>query len=589
MRFDIENKILIPFLILIIIPTLVVGGVFYWNSYRLLVDSQTDGMAKDLDMMMNYLDALSQEAEEGFISRGEAQDKALNYLKEYSGNRISVVDKSGILLIGSGDMDIPPAETAETRFKQVNSSIMAFAEYPRWGWTIGIVSTTRKFTYELLEMQKYTLLVAIIGIIIAVELSILLAHNISRPIKSLAEVCDNISAGRFDGWIPIERKDEIGVLARALNNMLIKQKENNKKLVEMKKSNEDILRSIDIGIIAINKGGRVIGINQAAENFLAARYIVREKNEYLGTFFSQLMRHLNATLVNQRPEYNMVWQLEGEGGIRYIEVNTSLLRSEDGSVNGAICSFSDITNRKKVENRIERVNRLVSLGELAAGLAHEIRNPLAGMKTSSQVLYNRFGDNPSNLSLIEGILHEIDRLNFLITDLLNFARPHPPDRRETNIAEVVKKAVELTENRMIKHGIKLDMEVGTSDTRVYVDRNQMEQVFLNIIINAIKAMEDGGVLSIKIYHKGEGQPRRLKIAFSDTGTGIDSENINRIFDPFYTTDPGGTGLGLSVVHKLVTENDGDIEVFSKVDHGTTFVLGLPLSGGEDSEEKNSDN
>lgn len=588
MRFDIENKILIPFLLLIIIPTLVVGGVFYWNSNQLFVDSQKNNMAKDLVQVVNYIDSVSSDVRQGYITKEQAKDKALRYL-EKSWKDILVFDKDRRkVLMGSDSINISLFGTGKyVWFEENKSKLSAFIQYPEWHWVIGMSHDTKEFTYQLLELQKYTMLIAIIGIIIAVEISILLAHNISRPIKNLAEICDSISLGCLDDRMPVERKDEIGVLARALNNMVLRLQENNKKLEKMKRSNEDILRCIDVGIIAINKEGKIIGINPVASNWMKGDYLVEENDKYVGTFFNALMNNLNRTLRENKPVSNLEWKVEDKVKSQYVVITTGLLRDENEITNGAICSFSDITQRKKVEERIERVNRLVSLGELAAGLAHEIRNPLAGIKTSVQVLNNRFKGSVSNKNLFEGILFEIDRLNDLISDLLNFAKPRPADRARVDIVSIIQKVIELTDNELKKNHIELDISIETQDTMVYVDGNQMKQIFLNIVINAIKAMKMGGSFAIRVYKDEESMFRKLKVSFVDTGVGIENDNLNRIFDPFFTTDAAGTGLGLSVVHKLVTENEGDIEVYSKISYGTTFIIGLPLAGGGAIEKENT--
>lgn len=588
MRIDIENKILIPFLLLIIIPTLMVGGVFYWNSNKLLVESQKHNMANDLIHVVNYLDTLSPEVKKGHLSREQAQNQALNYLTESWKGAVTVFDqKKGLLLKGTKSNELSNLTTrSNVWFEHSASRINAFIHYPEWDWIIGISYDTQAFAYELLEMQKYTLLIALIGIIVAVELSILLAHNISRPIKELAEICNQIALGNLENKMPLGRKDEIGVLSRALHNMLERLQENNKKLAAMKKSNEDILRCIDIGIIAINNEGGIIGINPTAQNLMDGKYVLDEKGQFEGELFPVLMENLVRTAREEQPVKNLELRIADGEANRYLVVTTGLLRSEAGGSNGAICSFSDITQRKKVEERIERMNRLVSLGELAAGLAHEIRNPLAGMKTSAQVLLNRLKDETSQKNLIEGVLLEIDRLNVLITDLLHFAHTRPANSTRVDIREILQKVMELTENEMEKHHIKPEIIMDTRDTTAFIDENQMVQVFLNIILNAIKAMKGGGKLCIRIYKKEDAPFRKLKVAFSDTGVGMDNEIINRIFDPFFTTDPGGTGLGLSVVHKLVTANEGDIEVTSKVNQGTTFVIGLPQEEVNPFEEEN---
>ena len=239
-----------------------------------------------------------------------------------------------------------------------------------------------------------------------------------------------------------------------------------------------------------------------------------------------------------------------------------------------------------------RVDKLASLGELSAGIAHEIRNPLAGMKTSSQVLAKKLKSSSEKV-LIDGVLSEIDRLNKIVTDLLNFSRPSPPLPAPVDIPVILEKTLDLVIEKIKKLNIRLIRQYEQNLPQVMIDREQVQQVFLNLLLNAIKAMSEGGILSVslrmimdqsrvedKITESYDflfpNDNKFIEISFKDTGYGIKEENISRVFNPFFTTDPNGTGLGLSIVHKLLEKNNSYIYVDSKEEKGCNFTLIIPV-------------
>ncbi|QSQ08893.1 Sporulation kinase E [Koleobacter methoxysyntrophicus] len=298
--------------------------------------------------------------------------------------------------------------------------------------------------------------------------------------------------------------------------------------------------------------------------------------------YHELIELLKNTLKEDNPVKNIVRTFSDESGkSRFIEINTSLLKNEEGNIKGALCSFNDITERKEFESKIDKIDRLASLGELAAGLAHEIRNPLAGIKTSTQVLANRTEQNDANVLLFDKIISEIDRMNKLITDLLNFAKPPASRLEKRDITKIIRESAKFLEEHFRKCKVNITFNFPLKEYFVLVDGYQMKQIFLNLFMNAIKAMPEGGRISVYIAAKGD----FIEIYVRDTGKGISQENLPRIFDPFFTTDPKGTGLGLSVVQKLVIQNGGEIDVKSELNKGTTFCIKLPVIRGEKSYEK----
>ncbi|HRR42260.1 MAG TPA: ATP-binding protein, partial [Syntrophales bacterium] len=255
---------------------------------------------------------------------------------------------------------------------------------------------------------------------------------------------------------------------------------------------------------------------------------------------------------------------------------TSHITNEAGSLIGFTFVIQDVTNEKRRDHYLQRVNRLVSLGELAAGVAHEIRNPLTGIGVVLDILGKK-RRSKAELELINDAKSEIVRLEKLISDLLTFARPRDLNFDLVDLRTVITSIFSLVKEQCDQKKIKLVIKVSDDIGRLFLDRERIKQGLLNIVINAINAMPDGGELTIEAVNcKNETDSgAAVKIVVSDTGTGISNENKNRIFDPFFTTSNEGTGLGLSITHSIVKEHDGSIRVESEEGRGTEFTIILP--------------
>lgn len=595
MRLDIENKILIPFLILLLLSIIVLGTVSYRNSYQLLLDNQKKNAEVHLNEAIHFVDNINRDVEKGIIPLRTAKRTVVDYYSRLNNGGFIILEGNRILLRNLVDGMALPDDFAQRLSGNTEGMdtpediIFIHRDYGKWNWTLGYCLSKSIFLEEFLETQKHTILAVIIFLIISMQATIFISHNISRPIQMLADICNKIANGSLQENIKIKRKDEIGVLADAFNNMIIKLRMNTTKLLEMKQFNEDILRSISTGIITTDRQGNLVSMNQAAKEILDCSQNSRNKCENVrNALFSQIKDTLNA---RKNINHVRIFHDESSGSKQYFDVTTTLLKTHHDMISGAICSFNDITERKKIENDMERVDRLTSIGQLAAGIAHEIRNPLAGMKTSIQVLKNRLYEQKTdaNLGLFNGVLFEIDRINNLISDLLDFARPRLPDYEVENPVEILNKSLYLINKEASEKNIEINIEINTGNLLILVDKSQIEQVFLNVIKNAIMAMEPGGILNISLNKLSSKKGDHLEIVFQDNGCGISKENIGRIFDPFFTTHPQGTGLGLSVVYELVSGNNGEIEIDSIINVGTKFRIIFPIYGGENHEKENIGN
>ncbi|MCT4563884.1 MAG: ATP-binding protein [Maledivibacter sp.] len=592
MKWDIENKILIPFMILVILPILIIGIVSYWNGYQMLLNNKAKNLEENLDEHIFFINRINEDVDKNDLSIESAKENAINYFKELNKDGMVIIENNELILNNLSGEDsfinnmLDDVLRSKDGVHRDDDILFIYKSFNKWEWEIGYGLHKDIFADELVEIQKHTLLIAIIFLVFSMQATIFVSHNISKPIKILAGICHEIGKGNLKEEINICRKDEIGVLAEALKTMVSKLEKNTKKLMELKKFNEDILRSISIGIITMDKGGDILSVNETGQRIL--EYKDKQKESLKETLIKQLKETLS-----QEESKNKVLALHkvDDGNKQYWDVTTSLLRSEDNKVNGAICGFNDITRRKTIEQNIERINRLTSIGQLAAGLAHEIRNPLAGMKMSIQVLKGRLckDKEESNLNLFNSTLYEIDRLNNLITQLLDFAKPHLPEYDMINILHILNKSLDITKKYIQEKNIKTNVHVEAKNLLVFVDKAQIEQVFINIIKNAISSMQMLGILNVKLETIRNKEKDFLSIVFEDNGCGIESENLEKIFNPFFTTDPQGTGLGLSVVHKLIVENNGGIEVNSIVGEGTKVIIKFPIYGGELDEEKSTNN
>ncbi len=377
-----------------------------------------------------------------------------------------------------------------------------------------------------------------------------------------------------------------GQLAVAIENAKLFTEVQNAKIY-----NETLLENLTSGVIAAGTDERVTVFNNEAGEItgLNAQEIVDLAALPLG-----LAEPLITTLRTGQSQENREIALRVGTGEVIIRASTSIFHGQDREVLGALMVLTDITAIKRLELQIRRSDRLASLGTLSAGMAHEIKNPLVSLKTFAQLLPERYQDSDFRDTFSNLIGHEIDRIDSLVNQLLRFARPAKPILKPLHAHEILEKALTLVGHRLYQKDIKLNRSWRADTDTIHGDADQLEQVFLNFFLNAMDAMKTHGELSVKTeirsdeqwvsaltYTNGEssgsGQAREaLRITIRDSGEGIRAEDIPHVFDPFFTTKDYGTGLGLSVVHGIIQEHGGQIEVESKVAKGTAFHILLPL-------------
>jgi nitrogen-specific signal transduction histidine kinase len=373
-----------------------------------------------------------------------------------------------------------------------------------------------------------------------------------------------------------------GQLSVAIDNAQLFTEVQNAKIY-----NETLLQNLTTGVIAAGKDERVTVFNKEAGQItqLNAMEIL---DQTLDRLPAPLREALRATLRTGQGQENIELILQSGAEGMVVRASTSIFHGQDRQVLGALMVVTDITALKRLELQIRRSDRLASLGTLSAGMAHEIKNPLVSIKTFAQLLPERYNDSDFRETFSNLIGHEIDRIDSLVNQLLRFARPAKPHLQPMHVHEILEKSLLLLGHRLYQKDIKLTRSWQANVDTIRADADQLEQVFLNFFINAMDAMKNGGELSISTQVRTDeewlsplaqtnGENHEvLRITIRDSGEGIRGEDLAHVFDPFFTTKDYGTGLGLSVVHGIIQEHGGQIEVESELKKGTAFHILLPL-------------
>ena len=231
---------------------------------------------------------------------------------------------------------------------------------------------------------------------------------------------------------------------------------------------------------------------------------------------------------------------------------------------------------RDLQEKVHRSERLASLGRLAAGVAHEIRNPLSSIKGFAQYFVKRFSGHDEEQGYASVMVKEVDRLNRVITDLLDFAGPKEPRREPQSLETIAEQALKLLAPDLEARKVEVVKDYDPDLPTVSVDRDRISQVFINLLLNALESMEAGGEIRISLHRCGP--PPAVEASVADTGAGIPESDREKVFEPFFSKKRKGTGLGLAIVHQIVESHRGDIRVESRPGKGTTFRIRLPLDG-----------
>jgi two-component system sensor histidine kinase HydH len=257
-----------------------------------------------------------------------------------------------------------------------------------------------------------------------------------------------------------------------------------------------------------------------------------------------------------------------------LEIGVSRIKDENDVFLGNVLLFKDLTDVRELRREVARSQRLASVGRLAAGVAHEIRNPLSSIKGFATYFKERYPDRPQDQQTAAIMIQEVDRLNRVVGQLLEFSRPISIKPQSISLPALLDDTLKLIADRATEKNLTVNVQNDFGRNEARVDPDRISQILLNLYLNAIDAMEDGGQLTVRLSSANDDND--ICIAVSDTGHGIRPEHLARVFDPYFTTKTSGTGLGLAIAYNIVEAMGGSIKVSSAETRGTTFSLLLPL-------------
>lgn len=377
-------------------------------------------------------------------------------------------------------------------------------------------------------------------------------------------------------------------LAEELRRSSVKLKAKQYDLDQLELLNRNIVQSINTGLITLNNQLEISYINPAVEQISGFGYRDLE-GIHIGDIFPKIVPYLSISDRGgdnddmPQPQKGIDVDFDRRDGTRlHLGFSQSILKDPGGDEIGLILIFQDLTEFRQMQEQVRRMDRLAVAGELAAGIAHEIKNPLASLSGSIQMLRDEVDFGPMQQRLMDITMREAERLNALVNEFLLFSRPEKAVDRSVEVNEVIEDTLEMLKNSPeLSRPIRIEKTL-SKNLWVHIDSQRLQQVIWNLVLNAVQEMKNSGRLSLATAIRtkrgsGDAQEKLAEISISDTGSGILPENQGKVFDPFFTTKDQGTGLGLTIVHRIVENYDGKIFLDSDGRSGTTFTLHFPLA------------
>ncbi len=348
-----------------------------------------------------------------------------------------------------------------------------------------------------------------------------------------------------------------------------------------------IVQNVPSGLITVDGEGRVTSFNRTAEEITGHRLEDVYQKEIGQILPGILVLSRSAGKALEQGWENLRfsrWEIKFEkkaGTTLTLGFSGSPLKDSEGEEIGSILIFQDLTQLREMEEELKRRERLAALGSLAAGMAHEIRNPLASISGSIEIMKEELGEASSHNQLMDIVLREVACLNSLVADFLLFARPAPPGKDLVPLNDLVEEILRIFGNSADWNPRVRIVRNFQDPVALRADPQQIKQIIWNLLINAVQAMPEGGDLTVELRRRlpimdHPDQSPQCEISISDSGTGIAEGDVRKIFDPFFTTKENGTGLGLSIVHRIVENYGGKVWVRSQLGRGTTFTIYLPI-------------
>jgi signal transduction histidine kinase len=411
----------------------------------------------------------------------------------------------------------------------------------------------------------------------AVLISTLLAAALSRiglaPLAQITEQLDQISAGKFD-LAPVERGDELGLVSTKISNIGKQLRDVREVFSTLRENIDQVMSGLEDGLLLFNADGRCVLGSPSVEKFLGVMpgTILGRR---VGEIFSQGHPMRDALRLKGdriEPVDTAEVRLDSPDGPRRIAISAQVI-AEKGHAIGTLVTLRNLESYERLGSQLQVSERLAAIGRVTAGVAHEVKNPLNSMRVWLEVLKGNISADAEPQQAVKMLDSEIDRLDRAVKTFLDFTKPVEIELEETDLPALMNEVIDGARPAIARAGVLLAKEIPAEFPPVRLDRHLIHQALLNLVLNACDAMAPGGQLTLALRQDSE----KAQISVADTGKGISPEDRSKIFQLFYTTRPGGTGIGLANTFRFVQLHNGSIEFDSEVGQGTTFTIELPLS------------
>jgi len=440
--------------------------------------------------------------------------------------------------------------------------------------------------YAQIERTRlFIFMLGLAGVLAGWLLAALFTRRITIPLNRLVNAAVNVSEGTYEVDLDIRTGDEVQDLADNFQQMASRIKEGRDALEarlveirELKHFSDLIILSMTSGLMTLDPAGKIVTFNRKAEEILsvnASEVVGRAPDEVWGET-SEISGMVRRGFAAGKAVPGREVELTGGGALLIVEITTAPIAEADGMTMGLLVLIDDLTDKKVLEERIRRADRLAAMGTLAAGLAHEIKNPLTAVRAFVQMFPDKFEKEEFRDKFNRIVPRELDRVNELLEDLLDLVRK--PRLKISNLVvyDAVDHVLESLEPEIERRKIEVRCLGREGGHRVLADESYLVRAVHNVVLNAIQAMPSGGDLTIRSGVKVQENGKQVaEITVMDTGPGIPAEQVNDIFNPFFTSKEKGTGLGLAVTNKIIEDQGGSIQVRSERASGTVFTISLP--------------
>jgi signal transduction histidine kinase len=510
---------------------------------------------------------------------------------------VSVTDVNGTVLVSSDKSLSGKATPARTNLAQLVSSgfmqqLRVLYGPPRtyevdYAFQIGPPGNQIPFGVIRVAVQTGLLRISItpalrsaaLLALASVGISVLLAAIVSNislaPLKRITAQLDRISKGEFDQK-PLDREDEFGQVSTKISQIGMQLRGVREIFSNLRENIDQVLGGLDDGLLLFSVDGRAVMVSPAVERFLST-----PSDQLLGRRAEDIFppdHDVREAIKMQNGELEPVASAEVvlssiDGPARRVGVSVEVIGEGEARM-GTLVKFKDLESRERIGTQLQVSERLANLGRITAGVAHEVKNPLNSMRIWLENLKASLPDvDGLPLQAVRVLDTEIDRLDSVVKRFLDFTRPPEMHQEASSLKEILEEVVAVERPEFDKASIKLEARMATDVPNVLVDKPLLKQGLINLLVNALEAMPGGGQLFVSLRRRGE----MAEIEIRDTGRGIAPEHRQRIFQLFFTTRPGGSGIGLASTFRTVQLHNGSIEFESEVGRGTTFRISLPLA------------